>query len=153
MSRTVANKALGLSARSSLFLPGGCAALLGELSEPGNLYSNFNQNRYVVNLGIEAEWPETLSILRNDTVPRLSMNYSYTGHPCSLGRYARDAIYMYYICMNSSQVCKIAGTTVGVFPNSGDGIPRITLARNSSVRPRIISISSQKGHYRPMYLK
>jgi len=61
MSRAVASKALGLSARSSLFLPGSCAALLGESTEHGSLYSNFNQNRYVMDPCISAKSPKTLS--------------------------------------------------------------------------------------------
>jgi hypothetical protein len=52
MSRAVANKALGLVGSSSKFVPTGCAALLGELSQSGSLYSDFSQNRCVLNIGI-----------------------------------------------------------------------------------------------------
>lgn len=68
MSRAVANKALGLVGSSSIFLPTGCAALLGELSQPGTVYSNFNHSRYVLKTGIKTTGTETLSILRNAIV-------------------------------------------------------------------------------------
>ena len=68
MSRAVANKALGLVGSSSKFLPTGCAALLGELSQSGNMYSDFNQNRYVLNIGVKTISTKTLSMLPNDSV-------------------------------------------------------------------------------------